>query len=103
MSQLNVSSAPTGESTQTPLKILLVAAEVVPFAKTGGLADVSNNVNPSFLCPVQSTEKAFLVQPREEILVVFDKPIMIVPNSIGWIYEDEITLFSHINKIFKVA
>jgi starch synthase len=33
----------TGEP-QTPLKILLLAAEVVPFAKTGGLADVAGSL-----------------------------------------------------------
>jgi starch synthase len=45
MSELNNPPALTGDSsTQAPLKILLVAAEVVPFAKTGGLADVAGSL-----------------------------------------------------------
>jgi starch synthase len=44
MSQLNSSPAPAGNGAQMPLKILLVAAEVVPFAKTGGLADVAGSL-----------------------------------------------------------
>jgi starch synthase len=44
MSQLNSSPALAGDSAQIPLKILLVAAEVVPFAKTGGLADVAGSL-----------------------------------------------------------
>ena len=31
----------------SPLKILLVAAEVFPFAKTGGLADVAGSLPPA--------------------------------------------------------
>lgn len=34
-------------STPQPLKILLLAAEVVPFAKTGGLADVAGSLPPA--------------------------------------------------------
>ncbi len=35
------------EATPQPLKILLLAAEVVPFAKTGGLADVTGSLPPA--------------------------------------------------------
>ena len=35
------------EAPQSPLKILLLAAEVVPFAKTGGLADVAGSLPPA--------------------------------------------------------
>jgi starch synthase len=44
MSQTNSSPALAGDSTQAPLKVLLVAVEVVPFAKTGGLADVAGSL-----------------------------------------------------------
>lgn len=37
-------SQPEIPESQTPLKILLLAAEVVPFAKTGGLADVAGSL-----------------------------------------------------------
>ena len=44
MPQQSVHPIPSGEGVQTPLKILLLAAEVVPFAKTGGLADVAGSL-----------------------------------------------------------
>lgn len=37
----------TSEATSRPLNILLLAAEVVPFAKTGGLADVTGSLPPA--------------------------------------------------------
>src|SRR2546422_10714505 len=36
--------APSGVMDPRPLKILLVASEAVPFAKTGGLADVAGGL-----------------------------------------------------------
>jgi starch synthase len=44
MSQQVEHQMPPVETPQTPLKVLLLSAEVVPFAKTGGLADVAGSL-----------------------------------------------------------
>ena len=44
MSQQGDRQRPSEGEAQPPLKILLLAAEVVPFAKTGGLADVTGSL-----------------------------------------------------------
>jgi starch synthase len=44
MPQMSDHETPAVEEPRVPLKILLLAAEVVPFAKTGGLADVAGSL-----------------------------------------------------------
>jgi starch synthase len=46
------------------MKVILLASEVVPFAKTGGLADVAGAL-PKFLGPLGVETKAFLPLYRE--------------------------------------
>src|SRR5688572_32066284 len=41
---MSVLPAPSGVMDPKPLKILLVASEAVPYAKTGGLADVAEGL-----------------------------------------------------------
>lgn len=49
------------------------------------------------------TGKTFLVGPREHLLIVFDKSIVIVFDCIWWIYKYKITFFRSLKYDFKIV
>jgi len=59
------------------IKILMVAAEVHPFAKTGGLADVSGSLPPA----LKKLGRADLIGPGKRHLVPARQPIGQPPSG----------------------